>query len=199
MARKFVAEELNRRFGGDIKFVRGVLEGPKQVGAILPTSKTAARRMASIIEPASGLPVLELGPGTGAITKAILERIPAQKLTCVEYSDDFFQHLRTAFPGVNFIRGDAFDLDNTLGPLAGEQFDCVISAVPLLNFPLKQRVDLINDILSRVPRGRPFLQISYGARPPVDPEAGDFIVKRYDFVLRNVPPAQLWAYSLPPQ
>ncbi len=48
---------------------------------------------------ASGLPVLELGPGTGVITRAILERgVPPEHLYAVEYSPDFVRHLRGAFP-----------------------------------------------------------------------------------------------------
>jgi phosphatidylethanolamine/phosphatidyl-N-methylethanolamine N-methyltransferase len=67
-------ERLGRKFDEEIRFFKGWMDGPKSVGAICPTSSVTAKRMASVINPSSGLPVLELGPGTGVITKAILER-----------------------------------------------------------------------------------------------------------------------------
>ncbi len=99
-------ERLGRKFDEEIRFFKGWMEGPKQVGAILPTSSITARRMASVINPGSGLPVLELGPGTGIITKAILQRgIKPADLVSIEYSTDFYQHLLKTIPDVRFING----------------------------------------------------------------------------------------------
>ncbi len=50
-------------------FFKGLVSQPKTVGAIVPTSIYMARRMASVANPASNLPILELGPGTGVVTK----------------------------------------------------------------------------------------------------------------------------------
>ncbi len=61
--------------------------------------------------------------------------IAPDQLTSVEYSSDFYHQLLVNFPGVNFVNGDAFDLKRSLGAQANQTFDCVISAVPLLNFP----------------------------------------------------------------
>lgn len=195
-----ISDRLNRRFDTEIKFFRGWLDGPKAVGAIMPTSQFAARSMASVADPTSDLPVLELGPGTGAITKAILERgIAPAKLYSVEYSAEFLDHLRAEMPGVNFIQGDAFDLDTVLADNGETRFDCAISAVPLLNFPTHQRVAFINKLLDRLPAGRPVVQISYGPKSPVSGKNADFLVTHHDFVLRNVPPAQLWTYRRVPK
>ncbi|WP_373456309.1 phospholipid N-methyltransferase PmtA [Rhizobium sp. L1K21] len=194
-----VKSEFGKRFEGEIKFFRGMMDGPKQVGAILPTSSVTARRMASVINPASGLPVLELGPGTGSITKAILQRIEPKKLVSVEYSDDFYNHLTKLYPGVNFIRGDAFQLDDILGDYASAKFDCIISAIPMLNFPVEARKDLLESLLDRVPAGNPVVQISYGPVSPIGPRPGKYIIKHLDFVMRNIPPAQLWTYRRPAQ
>ena len=85
-----VKERLGRKFDEEIRFFKGWMSNAKAVGAILPTSSVTARRMASVINPASGLPVLELGPGTGVITKAILERgLEPSNLVSIEYSTDF--------------------------------------------------------------------------------------------------------------
>ncbi len=164
-----VRKKIGKHFDGELRFVRGMIEGPKQVGAILPTSSVTAKVMARVINPASGLKVLELGPGTGAITKAILNRIPPQRLVSVEYSTPFYNHLAASFPDVHFINGDAFDLDTSLGELRNETFDCVISAIPLLNFPMSGRIALVESLLERIPAGRPSCRSPTGRFSPVAP------------------------------
>nr|CAD6427120.1 methyltransferase domain-containing protein [Rhizobium sp. Q54] len=189
-------ERLGRRFDEEIRFFKGWIDGPKSVGAILPTSGVTARRMASVINPASGLPVLELGPGTGIITKAIIHRgIAPGNVISIEYSTDFYQHLKRTIPGVHFINGDAFDLDRTLGERKDQQFDAVISAIPMLSFPMEKRIALLEDLLDRMPPGRPVVQITYSPVSPIDARPDRFQIKHLDFVVRNIPPAQLWVYS----
>lgn len=69
-----IRQRVGLRFKDEIEFLKGWKRNRTAVGAITPTSAATARRMASVIHPGSGLPVLELGPGTGVITKAILAR-----------------------------------------------------------------------------------------------------------------------------
>jgi phosphatidylethanolamine/phosphatidyl-N-methylethanolamine N-methyltransferase len=90
--------------------------------------------------------------------------------------------------------GDAFALDDVLDNRKAQQFDCVVSAVPLLNFPMEQRVALLEDLLTRIPAGRPIIQITYGPLSPVIKMPDRYVVSHYDFVIRNIPPAQLWTY-----
>lgn len=188
-------KKLSERFGEEVRFFKGWMDGPKAVGAVLPTSSITARRMASVVRPGSGLPVLELGPGTGVITRAILQRgIRPENLWSVEYSPDFVEHLRQEFADVHIVQGDAFNLDEALGEHRDLEFDCVISAVPLLSFPTPKRIEFVEDLLNRIPVGRPVMQITYGPRSPVPGKGRSFSVEHYDFVFRNFPPAQLWVY-----
>ncbi|MDH4441137.1 MAG: class I SAM-dependent methyltransferase [Rhizobium sp.] len=188
-------QRFEKKFDEEIRFFKGMMQGPKHVGAIVPTSSVTARRMASVVDPASGLPVLELGPGTGVITKQILARgIAPEKIVSVEYSRDFYERLVEDYAGVNFIHGDAFDLEKTLGAYAGQTFDSVISALPLLSFPMEGRIRLIDDLLSRIPVGRPVVQITYGPVSPVIAKPDRYHIQHFDFVVRNIPPAQLWIY-----
>ena len=137
---------------------------------MLPTSGTTARKMASLIEEGTTAPVLELGPGTGAITKAILARgVAPGSLYSVEYAEEFIAELKAGFPGVNILHGDAFELDDVLPNLNGEKFNAVISAVPMLCFPVQQRIELLNDLLDRLYPGRPVVQLCYGRKSPVPP------------------------------
>jgi len=191
-------QSLARRFDEELRFFKGWIDKPRAVGSIVPTSTVTARRMASVVDPSSGLPVLELGPGTGVITRAILEAgIKPENLWSIEYSEDFVRHLRRDHPGVNVIHGDAFDLDATLREKRDTVFDSVVSGVPLLNFPVAQRVAYVEDLLNRIPAGRPIVQLTYGPRSPVPPGRGDYTVERFDFIIRNIPPTQLWIYRRP--
>ncbi len=188
-------QKFTEKFEADIRFFKGWLDGPKTVGTPFATSVHTGRAMAGVIDPASGLPVLEVGPGTGTITREILARgIAPESLYAVEYSEDFAIGLRAAFPGVNVIQGDVALLDDLLGSRRGLVFDCVISAIPLLNFPLARRIAYVEDMLNRIPPGRPVIQVTYSPVSPVPPRSGSFLVERADFILRNVPPAHLWTY-----
>ncbi|RWK41750.1 phospholipid N-methyltransferase PmtA [Mesorhizobium sp.] len=189
--RKTLAE----KFDDELKFFKGWIDKPKAVGSIVPTSSITARKMASVVNPMSGLPVLEVGPGTGVITRAILAQgVKPENLYAVEYSPDFVRHLRQLYPGVNVIEGDAFNLDATLGDKSGLTFDSVISGVPLLNFPVEQRVAYVESLLDRIPTGRPVVQLTYGPLSPIPPGRGDYTVEHFHFVIRNIPPTQLWIY-----
>ena len=191
--------KIARKFDSELKFFKGWIDKPRAVGAILPTSQFTARKMATVIDVHSGLPVLEVGPGTGIITKYILKHgVKPQDLYCVEYSADFVAHLRRAYHGVNVIEGDAFALDATLEKALGDkvpkQFDSVISGVPLLNFSIPARVKYLEALLDRIPDGRPVIQLTYGPKSPIPPGKGDYTVERFDFILRNIPPTTLWTY-----
>lgn len=183
------------RFDEELRFFRGWIDKPKAVGSIIPTSAVTARRMASVADPASGDLVLELGPGTGVITRAILERgVKPENLVSVEYSRDFYNRLKADLPEVNFVHGNAFELDTVLAPWKGRTFNSVVSAIPLLNFPMADRIALIEKLLDLLPAGRPVVQITYGALSPVPAKHGSYAVERFDFVVRNIPPAHLWVY-----
>lgn len=186
---------LSKRFDNEIRFFRSWIDKPKALGAVLPTSAFTAKRMASLINPDSGLPVLELGPGTGVITKAILERgISPEHVYSIEYTDEFIPQLKRNFPDVNIIHGDAFDLEKSLAEWPGLHFDSIISAIPLLNFPVPQRIAYLETLFDRIPAGRPVVQISYGPTSPVPPNWSTYSVEPLDWVMRNVPPARLWVY-----
>jgi phosphatidylethanolamine/phosphatidyl-N-methylethanolamine N-methyltransferase len=188
-------ERLGRKFDEEIRFFKGWQRDKKGVGALIPTSGVTARRMASIIDVSSGLSILELGAGTGVITRAILERgVSASQLVAVEYAEHFCDMLRERFPDIDVRNGDVFDLDNILGDRHGETFDCVVSAVPMLSFPLEKRVTLMDSLLSRIPRGRPVIQITHGPLSPLPPMPDLYTISHFDFVVRNIPPAQLWLY-----
>ncbi|MGE0503597.1 MAG: class I SAM-dependent methyltransferase [Rhizobiaceae bacterium] len=177
------------------RFVRNLFDNPRTTGAIAPSGGVMARKMASVADPSSSLPVLEIGPGTGVMTRALVGLgIAQERLWLIEYSADFVRRLRADFPKANVIHGDAFDLDATLGEHRGLTFDSVVSSLPLLSFPLPRRVALVEDLLSRIPAGRPMVQFSYQPFPPVPAGHGNYQVEHFCNVLMNIPPARVWLY-----
>jgi phosphatidylethanolamine/phosphatidyl-N-methylethanolamine N-methyltransferase len=177
-----------------LHFLRGLIARPKNVGAIAPSSPALAKAIAAQIDPSVPGPVLELGPGTGVVTEAILERgIAPERLTAIEYDPDFVQMVRERFPRVNVVQGDAFDLKKTLGEGNGEAFAAVVSGLPLLNHPVERRNALIEGALAKLKPGAPYIQFSYGFEPPIPAPPGT-TVKRAALILMNLPPARVWVY-----
>ncbi len=181
----------------NFRFLRGVLTRPKMTGAIVPSSPQLARAIAAQVDPhADGL-VMELGPGTGVVTDALVDRgVAPEKLTLVEYDLEFAQHMAARFPRARVVNGDAFELKRTLGTRNGSldgQFSAIISGLPLLNFPPEKRAALIDDVLALLKPGAPFIQFSYGLHSPAVPPR-NFTVTRAGIVWLNIPPARIWVY-----
>jgi phosphatidylethanolamine/phosphatidyl-N-methylethanolamine N-methyltransferase len=92
---------------------------------------------------------------------------------------------------VHVVRGDAFDLAKTLG--SGELFAGIVSGLPLLNHPVDRRRALIQGALERLKPGAPYVQFSYGTRPPIESPSGAKVV-RAAVIWLNLPPARVWVY-----
>jgi phosphatidylethanolamine/phosphatidyl-N-methylethanolamine N-methyltransferase len=181
-------------FQEELRFLRGLIANPRSVGAIAPSSPSLARAVAAQVDPGSRGPVLELGPGTGAMTREILARgVSPDRMILIEADPEFAKQIVREFPGVHVIRGDAFDLDGTLGRLVSQPFAAVISGIPLLNHSLAKRNALIDGAFRRLAPGAPLVQFSYGFGSPVPPPAG-ITVRLAAFVWKNLPPARVWVY-----
>lgn len=177
------------------RFLGRLIRAPRGVGAIAPSSAALARAMAAQI-PAGDGAILELGPGTGVVTQAILARgIAPEHITAIEYDAEFAALMKRRCPHVNVVRGDAFDLDRTIGPATPHA--AILSSLPLLNFPNERRAALMTQIAARLGPGAPFIQFSYGVKPPVAPPEG-VSVSRAAFILFNLPPARVWVYRKKP-
>ena len=179
---------------GNLRFLRALVAHPKNIGAIMPSSRALAKAIARQIDPARPGPVLELGPGTGVLTQAVLERgVAPGRLTLVEFDPDMAAFLTGHFAGVDVIEGDAFDLGRTLGPKVREPFSAIISGIPLLNFPMARRRIFMEGVCRLLAPGAPLIQFSYGTHAPVVPSP-DYSVTRAAMVWANLPPARVWVY-----
>src|SRR5256714_7344692 len=158
----------DKPFEEGLQFLRGLIASPRGVGAIAPSSPALARAVAAQVDPERAGPILELGPGTGAITKELLGRgIAPERLTLIEYDPDFVKLLAERFAGVRVLKGDGFEFERSIGNHAAEDLAAIVSGMPLLNFPHPKRRALIETALRRLKRGAPFVQFSYGLRTPL--------------------------------
>jgi phosphatidylethanolamine/phosphatidyl-N-methylethanolamine N-methyltransferase len=154
--------------------------------------------MAAGVDPAARGPVLELGPGTGVVTRALIERgLKPADIVAIEYNPDFCRQVRAAYPGVEVIQGDAYDLGKTLPPNRQGPFRAVVSSLPLLLRPPEERRALVLDALRRLAPGGAYIQFSYSPKPPVPPSPSEYRLDGSRFVVFNLPPARVWTYRPP--
>jgi len=181
-------------FTDNLRFLRALIARPKNIGAVAPSSRALARAIARQIDPDRPGPVLELGPGTGVITAALLERgIAPGRLTVIEYDPDFAAAIAARFHGIHVVQGDAFDLKRTLGSRLTEPFAAIVSGIPLLNFPVPHRLAYMEMLASQLAPGAPLIQFSYGMHAPVVPPTGHSVDCAV-LVWANLPPARVWVY-----
>ena len=175
-------------------FFRQLISRPKQISAIAPSSRFLARAMAADLGPATGR-VVEFGPGTGVLTKAILAAgVKPQNLTLFEYNADFVAHLRSSFPGVTVHNDGA----QTAPDLVATGVSAVISGLPLLSMPLEIRESIVKAAFDVLAPDGIYVQFTYGPRPPVSDEQIARLglrVQQTAHILFNLPPARVFRFS----
>ena len=189
-------DEARARFGDDARFLRAWIDSPRRTGAVAPSSPFLARRMASYVDPLVEGPVVEIGPGTGPVTEALIARgIDEERLILVEFSPEFCELLRRRFPRATIVEGDAYALSATLAGHLDEKASAVVSSLPLFNKPPAERSALVADAFDNVLKaGAPFIQFTYAVISPVPRKSAGLKAQVSDWVLRNIPPARVWVY-----
>lgn len=178
----------------EARFLKSWLNKPLVTGAVYPSGKALARMMARYVDPDMPGPVIELGPGTGPVTEALLARgIAEERLVLVEFNPDFCRLLRKRFPKARVIEGDAYGLEATLGNL-GEQAAAVVSSLPLFTRPEAQRLGLLRAGFRLMHEGAPFIQFTYATVSPMPLKSRDFSAHVSPRVWLNLPPARVWVY-----
>ncbi len=175
-------------------FLRTLLTNPRMVGAIAPSGSMLANLITSEVDPSAG-PVLELGPGTGVFTQALLARgICERDITLIESAHGFASLLRQRFPDARVVCADAARLGTHNLP-DGVQFGCAISGLPLLNMSPKTVIAILTGVSSRLRDGGALYQFTYGVHCPVPHRLLDrfgFKATLHGRVLRNFPPARVY-------
>src|SRR5437016_14298601 len=123
-----------------MRFIRSWIEKPLSIGAVTPSGKVLARTMAAYVDPAVDGPVIDLGPGTGPVTEALVAQgVDPARLVLVEFNPTFCRVLRQRYPTATVVQGDAYGLKRLLSQLLREPASAVVSGLPLFTKPLKTR------------------------------------------------------------
>src|SRR2546423_15452311 len=125
------------RLDDEVRFLRSWIEKPLHMGAVMPSGRVLARTMAQYVDVYSTEPVVELGPGTGAITSALIEHgVDQRRLVLVEYNPSFCSLLRDRYPHATVVQGDAYALRASLGDALKQPASAVVSGLPLVTKPM---------------------------------------------------------------
>src|SRR5712671_5384338 len=174
-----------------ISFFLEWLSAPLRVGAITPSSPRLAKAITAGIA-AQDAPVIELGPGSGVFTRALLERgIPQARLALVERSAAFAGRLTVEFPEARVLCIDAMQLEARTA-IGGERAGAVVSGLPLLLMPAPAVATILAKAFECLRPDGAFYQFTYGLRSPVSRGVLDrlgLVAVRVGMVLRNCPPA----------
>jgi phosphatidylethanolamine/phosphatidyl-N-methylethanolamine N-methyltransferase len=178
----------------DARFLKSWFDRPLVTGAVSPSGKALATMMARYVEPATPGAVIEIGPGTGPVTEALIRRgVDEARLILIEFNPDFCRLLRQRFPRARVIEGDAYALAATLGELH-EPAAAMVSSLPLFTKPESLRLDLLDTAFRLMHPGSPFIQFTYATVSPMPLRHRDFEAKVSPRVWLNLPPARVWVY-----
>ena len=182
-----------------LRFFGQWLRNPVQTAAIAPSSAELVHAVLAELPEDAGR-IIELGGGTGAITRALLDRgIPASDLLVLELNAALHAQLKAQFPDVHIVRGDALhtaELAQRSGFLARAPADAIISGLGLLTMTREVQSAILQSAFACLKPDGLMIQFTYGPVSPVNESLlGDlgFSARRGEFVLRNVPPATVWA------
>lgn len=195
--------ELGSRAGTAL-FLKRWLRRPFSVGAVVPSGRLLAEAMArttfSEMKDREGH-VVELGAGTGEVTKALLAAgIPAERLALVERDPELAAFLRRHFAGPKIVEGDAARLPKILADQGIGSVSAVVSSLPLLSLPADVVRGIVEGVFDALPRGGALVQFTYGPAQPVPrslSQALRLVGSRGPRIWRNIPPAVVWTFRRP--
>jgi phosphatidylethanolamine/phosphatidyl-N-methylethanolamine N-methyltransferase len=188
-------EKKSPRLDDEVQFIRSWIEKPLSTGAVMPSSRVLARAMARYVDPQADGPVIELGPGTGPVTQALVKQgIDPARLILVEFNPDFCRLLRSRYPQATVVQGDAYRLRRLLETYVAEPAAAIVSGLPLVTKPLRTRLRLISDAMTLLATGAPFVQFTYAMLPPIPKELSGVRAEASELIWMNLPPARVWVY-----
>jgi phosphatidylethanolamine/phosphatidyl-N-methylethanolamine N-methyltransferase len=177
-------------------FFRSWIRNPLAIGAVAPSGRPLAKRMATGLDEHAR--VIELGAGTGTLTQALLDAgVKPENLFLVERDTHFLAILGRRFPSCPLIAADALHLAEHFSGELGS-FDYVISGLPLLLFTPEQRRRLIGQVFDMLKPNGVLHQFTYGGRCPLGRELRrDLGIERslIGFAALNLPPAFVYRFA----
>ena len=140
--------------------------------------------------------VVELGPGTGSVTRALLEAgVPEDRLILVERDGHFHAWLTRHFPNATVLHSDARRLEKILSRRQSRGVLTIVSSLPLNSLPRCERDEIVRAAFRVLSTEGCLVQYSYGVPSPLPCEALGLTGKRMAFAAANLPPATVWRYT----
>lgn len=179
-------------------FFRAWLRNPLSIASLVPSSPATGRAFTRLIDLDRPGDILELGSGTGAISRYLLSAgVPASRLIMVEREPEMANHLRDNFPDVRILQGDATALDGMLDRLGVSRLSIVVSSLPIVWFPLEAQASIIEACFGRLDPDGAFLQMTNQPASPLPMKKLGLAGKRAAHIWRNLPPSFIWRYWRP--
>lgn len=182
-------------------FLKQLLTNPRAIGAACPSSSKLAHQIAACVPYHFNGNIIELGPGTGVVTEALIKRkIPSHRIIAVEYSEELIRHLRVKFQDVILIHGDAAKLRELVSShLSDEKVDVIVSSLPLKSLPKATVKEIAHEVDSLLSESGRIIQFTYDLRKSNDSPFPNFHMRHSKIVWRNIPPARVCVYERKPK
>jgi phosphatidylethanolamine/phosphatidyl-N-methylethanolamine N-methyltransferase len=173
------------------------LKNPRKIGAVAVSSAELAAAMARQIPHGHGW-VVELGGGTGSVTKAILKAgTPKERLVVVERDPTLHKLLQERYPRVKVLLGDAGRLHSLLKREGIDHVKAIVSSLPLVSMKRTVQDRITAQIFHVLEPGAPLIQFTYSLFSPIARRRHGVEGTVGDRVLQNLPPASVWVYRKP--
>jgi phospholipid N-methyltransferase len=178
-------------------FLREFFKANRMVGSVLPSSRFLSGKMLAPIDFSKSKVVVELGPGTGVFTKALLKAMPQDsQLLVIELNEAFFKNLEKQIqaPQLKLIHGSATEIKDYLNALGIDKADYIVSSLPLSNFPKELRDQILTSCISSLQSDGKFIQFQYSRG--LKKLYGKYFSKvSIDYTVLNFPPAFIYTCS----
>lgn len=183
------------KYQGAGMFVKRFLKNPRQLGAVFPSSNSLGSFIAEHVDAKGNSPILELGGGTGSLTKAMLNcGVAPERLYIIELDPELCAYLKGKFPQCHVVHGCATKLEDLLPKEVIGQIHTTVSGLPLLNMPKEVRKNIMRSCFNIMGKHSSVLQYTYSPKASLAAEEYGLQKEKLGMVLRNVPPATIWRY-----
>lgn len=177
-------------------FLKRWIKHPLRLGAIAPSSSALAEKIANQVKLKDDQVVVELGAGTGSLTRKLIQHgIPLDRLYILELDPELYSFLKLALPNANVIHGNAIDLEKLLPPHCVGKVSTIISGMPVSTMPFKLQKAIIDAAFKVMSADGEIVQYSYRHTSPLPANRFGLDSKKLGITFKNLPPATIWRYQ----
>jgi phosphatidylethanolamine/phosphatidyl-N-methylethanolamine N-methyltransferase len=199
MSKLIELSDLPRAAQGPVLFWQQTLKNPLQICSLFPSSPFVGRAMTTVLGERTQSHIIELGAGTGAVTRQLIRNgVKSEKLTLIEIDAQLGGHLRRRFPDTDVVIGSAQDLAKLWRERNGTSVGAIVSTLPMRLFSKKLIYLVMKNSLQVLDDDGVFVQFTYRQNSPVPSRVVNALqlkAWRYTRVWLNLPPAAIWVYQ----